>query len=137
MFHAIADRSRGRLVLLTAIFLTSFFCDITAKVATAGARNDAQPPNVLMIISDDQAATDYSFMGHPVIQTPHLDRLASQSALFRSGYTPTPLCRPSLMSMITGRYAHQHGVTGNDPRQRPGLSPEQYAALREQLISII
>ena len=72
-------------------------------------------PNIVMIISDDQGWTDYSFMGHPVIETPNLDALAKQSALFRRGYVPTSLCRPSLMTMITGRYAHQHGVTGNDP----------------------
>ena len=76
---------------------------------------EKQQPNIVMIISDDQAWTDYSFMGHPVIETPNLDALAKRSALFRRGYVPTALCRPSLMTMITGRYAHQHGVTGNDP----------------------
>ena len=40
----------------------------------------AAPPNVVMIIGDDQAWTDYGFMGHPHIQTPHLDKLASESA---------------------------------------------------------
>jgi len=94
-------------------------------------------PNVVLILSDDQAWTDYSGMGHPVIQTPHLDRLATRSALFRRGYTPTPLCRPSLMTMITGLYPHQHGVTGNDPKPDKSLTDSQYAGLREQLISCI
>ena len=94
-------------------------------------------PNVVLILSDDQAWTDYSCMGHPVIQTPHLDRLATRSALFRRGYTPTPLCRPSLMTMITGLYPHQHGVTGNDPKPDKSLTDSQYGVLREQLISSI
>ncbi|MEQ8791239.1 MAG: sulfatase [Pirellulaceae bacterium] len=68
-----------------------------------------------MIISDDQAWTDYSFMGHEVIQTPRLDRLARESATFTRGYVPSSLCRPSLMTMITGLYPHQNGITGNDP----------------------
>jgi arylsulfatase A-like enzyme len=68
-----------------------------------------------MIVSDDQAWTDYGFMGHAAIETPNLDRLASNSVVFRRGYVPTALCRPSLMTLITGHYAHQHGVTGNDP----------------------
>ena len=72
-------------------------------------------PNIVMIISDDQAWTDYSFMGHESIKTPNLDQLARQSVVFRRGYVPTALCRPSLMTMITGHYAHQHGITGNDP----------------------
>ncbi|MDB4665550.1 sulfatase-like hydrolase/transferase, partial [Verrucomicrobia bacterium] len=74
-----------------------------------------EPPNVVLIISDDQAWTDYGFMGHPVIQTPHLDQLSRQSVLFRRGYVPTALCRPSLMTLATGHFAHRHGVTGNDP----------------------
>ena len=76
---------------------------------------ESSPPNILLIISDDQAWTDYGFMGHPAIKTPHLDELARQSILFRRGYVPTALCRPSLLTLATGQYAHRHGVTGNDP----------------------
>jgi uncharacterized sulfatase len=59
-------------------------------------------------------------MGHPHIATPRLDRLASQSLVFRRGYVPTALCSPSLVSLITGRYPHEHLVTGNDPPAPPG-----------------
>jgi len=79
------------------------------------ARSDAKPPNVVMIISDDQRWTDFGFMGHPTIQTPHLDRLAEQSAVFERGYVPSSLCRPSLATLISGLYPHQHRITGNDP----------------------
>ncbi len=79
------------------------------------------PPNVILIISDDQAWTDYGFIGHPVIQTPRLDRLARESLTFPRGYVPTSLCRPSLMTMVTGLYPSQHGVTGNDPAIPPRL----------------
>ena len=72
-------------------------------------------PNIVMIISDDQAWNDYGFMGHDVIETPSLDKLASESAVFKRGYVPVSLCRPSLMTMITGLYPHQHKITGNDP----------------------
>ncbi len=70
---------------------------------------------MVLIISDDQAWTDFGFMKHPAIRTPHLDRLAARSAVFRRGYVPTSLCRPSLATIITGLYPHQHGITGNDP----------------------
>lgn len=75
----------------------------------------AERPNIVLILSDDQAWSDYGFMGHPHIETPHLDRLAAESVLFKRGYVPTPLCRPSLMSLATGLHPHQHGITGNDP----------------------
>ncbi len=71
-------------------------------------------PNVVLILSDDQAWSDYGFMGHDEIQTPNLDRLAKRSLLFPRGYVTSPLCRPSLASIISGQYPHQHGITGND-----------------------
>ncbi len=98
----------------------------------------AAPPNIVMIISDDQAWTDYGFMGHPQIRTPHLDRLAAASVVFKRGYVPTALCRPSLMSMITGRYAHQHGVTGNDPSPKYAKEDSELSASqRAELIANI
>src|SRR5690606_10600293 len=62
----------------------------------------ADSPNVVLIIADDLAWTDYGFMGHPVVKTPHLDRLASESATFVNGYVPTSLCRPSLVTLVSG-----------------------------------
>ena len=59
-------------------------------------------------------------MGHPQIRTPRLDRLASQSLAFRRGYVTTSLCSPSLASILTGRYPHQHKITSNDPPLPPG-----------------
>lgn len=93
------------------------------------------PPNIVFIISDDHSWTDYGFMGHPHIQTPHLDKLAARSALFTRGYVPTALCRPALATLITGKYAHQSGITGNDPSRVS--SQEKYDALRETLIAKI
>lgn len=86
--------------------------------ATAGAAPPAapaKPPNVVLIISDDHAWTDYGFMGHAHIRTPHLDKLAAESLTFRRGYVPSSLCCPSLASIITGLYPHQHKITSNDP----------------------
>jgi arylsulfatase A-like enzyme len=57
--------------------------------AFAPAANAADQPNVVLIVADDQGWTDFGFMGHPVIKTPHLDRLAAESAVFPNGYVPT------------------------------------------------
>ncbi len=78
-------------------------------------QSSGQRPNVLLIIGDDQAWGDFGFMGHRHIRTPHLDRLADQGVVFTRGYVPTSLCRPSLMTILTGLYPHQHRITGNDP----------------------
>lgn len=84
-------------------------------------------------------------MGHPQIETPSLDRLARKSAVFSRGYVPTALCRPALATFISGMYAHQHKISGNDPaplpsRVRKGKSQDEtneYKSLREKLISNI
>ena len=73
------------------------------------------PPNVVMIVGDDMAWTDFGFMGHDVIKTPHLDDLARESAVFPNGYVPTSLCRASLATLLTGQYAHRHRICCNDP----------------------
>ena len=97
-----------------------------------------EKPNIVLIISDDQAWTDYSFMGHETIKTPNLDALAKQSVVFRRGYVPTALCRPSLMTLVTGLYAHQHGVTGNDPSPKyAARGTEEDSKRRTKLISYI
>jgi uncharacterized sulfatase len=102
----------------------------------------ADRPNILLILSDDQAWTDYGFMGHETIRTPHLDKLASQSAVFPRAYVPTSLCRPSLATLITGLYPHQHKTSGNDPAFAAGRgsaknkSPE-YRQLNQRLIGHI
>lgn len=75
-----------RLSFAICLTFTTLVCGLTSQAADR--------PNIVLIISDDQAWTDYGFMGHDVIQTPNLDRLASQSALFSRGYVPTGLCRP-------------------------------------------
>jgi arylsulfatase A-like enzyme len=76
-------------------------------------------PNIVFIISDDQAWTDYGFMGHEAIKTPNIDKLANESRTFTHGYVPTSLCAPSLASIITGVYPRHHMVLGND-RVLPG-----------------
>jgi arylsulfatase A-like enzyme len=90
-------------------------------VATA-----AQAPNVVLIISDDHAWGDYSFMGHAQVRTPRIDRLARESLTFRRGYVPSSLCCPSLASIITGMYPHQHKVTCNDPPLPAGVPPGDF-----------
>ena len=113
-----------RLILIIALFT----CPLAA----------ADRPNVLLIISDDQAWSDYSFLGHPHVRTPHIDQLARQSVVFTRGYVPTALCRPSLMTLVTGHYAHRHGVTGNDPSPKYAeRDSELYQHRRHELISYI
>ena len=122
--------------LFTLALACASVLPIHSATAQSADGDDGRPPNIVLILSDDQAWTDYSFMGHEAIQTPHLDRLARESSLFRRGYVPTALCRPSLMTLLTGQYASVHGVTGNDPSPKyADPASETYAKQRGDLIA--
>ena len=86
----------------------------TAQFALDTHVTEKQQPNIIFILSDDQSWTDYSFMGHEIIDTPRLDKFASEGLTFTRGYVPTPLCSPSLATIITGLYPKDHGILGND-----------------------
>lgn len=101
-------RNSTALKISFSSFIFSFLMLSNALIAD-------ERPNIVYIISDDQSWTDYSFMGHSDIKTPHLDKLASESVVFKRGYVPTALCRPALATFATGLYSHQNKVTGNDP----------------------
>ncbi|MFZ9938311.1 MAG: sulfatase [Luteolibacter sp.] len=108
--------------------------------SSAAIAAEKSPPNIVLILSDDQAWTDYGFMGHPDIKTPRLDRLAAESVAFPRGYVPSALCRPALASIATGLYARQHGLSGNDPAKTPANAAHAETSAkdpREILISNI
>lgn len=95
------------------------------SIGLVRAAEPGKTPNVLMILGDDQGWTDYGFMGSKIVRTPHLDKLASESLVFTHGYVPSSLCRPSLATMVTGLFPHQHGITTNDPPYPPNVSPAE------------
>jgi len=73
----------------------------------------AAAKNVLWIMAD-QLRWDYlSCYGHPHLQTPHLDALASKGVRFDAAFVQSPFCGPSRMSYYTGRYCRSHGSTWN------------------------
>lgn len=97
-------------LIISLLFLIFCSCGTPKKQKL----EEESPPNIIFILSDDQAWGDYSFMGHPYIKTPNIDQLASESATYLRGYVTSPLCGPSLASIITGKYAFEHNQTGND-----------------------
>ncbi len=107
---------------------------LPSPTATLRAQAEATParPHVLLILGDDQAWSDYGFMGHDFIATPNLDALAARSLRFDHGYVASPLCRPSLASIATGLHPHQHGVVANDvdPKRRAESDREAVALFR-------
>lgn len=85
---------------------------LVASHVNEGCAED-QPPNVLFVLCDDIRWNALSCMGHPHLETPQIDRLAQEGVRFENSFCTTSLCSPSRASILSGLYAHAHGVTNN------------------------
>ncbi|MGH7108561.1 MAG: sulfatase-like hydrolase/transferase, partial [Acetobacteraceae bacterium] len=72
-----------------------------------------RPRNLLFIMSDEHSRRVLGCYGHPMIKTPHLDRLAARGVRFSDAYCNCPICVPSRASFATGRYVHDIGFWDN------------------------
>ena len=77
---------------------------------TGAGRLRGSRPNIVLIMSDDQGYGEMSCHGNPILRTPHLDRLHSQSLRFTQ-YHVSPTCAPTRSALLTGRHEFRNGVT--------------------------
>lgn len=99
----------SHLLLLLTIWLSLSALGADPNPSTkAGGR-----PNVLFILCDDIRWNAMSCAGHPTLKTPNIDRIAKEGVRFSNTFCTTSLCSPSRASILTGLYAHGHGVRDN------------------------
>ena len=72
-----------------------------------------QPPNILLITTDHLRYDTLGYSGDPVLETPSIDKLASESTRFSNCFVQSPVCKPSRATIMTGRYPRHHGVRWN------------------------
>jgi N-acetylglucosamine-6-sulfatase len=82
----------------------------------------AKARNVVFILADDHRYDAMGFMGHPWLETPNMDLLARNGVHARNAFVTTALCSPSRASLLTGLYAHRHGVVDNNNPIPAGLT---------------
>ena len=76
---------------------------------------NAKPRNIVFILTDDHRYDALGFLkGQSFLQTPNLDALARDGVYMKNAFVTTALCSPSRASILTGLYAHQHGVVDNN-----------------------
>ena len=92
-----------------------------AAAAKSDRVNAAGPPNIIFVLCDDHRFDCLSAAGHPFIETPHIDAIATEGAMFTNAYVTTSLCSPSRASILTGQYAHNHRVVDNYHPVDPNL----------------
>ena len=89
--------------------------------AESQAGEDATPPNVLLIITDQQHVDTIAAGGCPYVNTPNLDRLKRRGASFVESYSANPVCSPARSAIFTGRATTETGVYINNKHIRPGM----------------
>ncbi|MEM9629542.1 MAG: sulfatase-like hydrolase/transferase [Pseudomonadota bacterium] len=72
-----------------------------------------EPQNLVIVMADEHAGKYTGYAGHPVVQTPNMDRLASRGTTFTNAYCNSPICMPSRAAFATGRYPHETGYVCN------------------------
>src|SRR6185503_2058148 len=126
--------SRSPLIFVASWLFVGYL--ITAVQIRVGAA----PPNILLIVSDDQGYPDLGCIGTKPIETPNLDRLAAEGVRATSFYVTWPACTPSRGSILTGRYPQRNGLydmVRNDMVNYGYLySPEEYAVSPEMTLGL-
>lgn len=115
--HNRAARSREQLCGRNRFTLALALVASLLGVVAAPAQTN-RPPNLIVIMTDDQGYADVGFNGCKDIPTPNLDSIAQNGVRFTSGYVVYPVCSPSRAGFITGRYPQRFGYERN-PRFQP------------------
>lgn len=114
------------LTSLRRIVLAILFAGAWAGPAFAVPR----PPNVLVILTDDQRWDAMGCAGNRLIKTPNMDRLAAEGVRFANVFVTTSLCSPSRASLLSGQYARRHRVLNNFT-EYPNALPSYPRRLKE------
>ena len=109
-----------------ATIALSVACTLLTGIQYAAA---AEKPNVLYILCDDLRPDAVGCLGSKHVKTPHIDALAKRGVTFMNTFCTTSLCSPSRASILTGLYAHRHGVRDNFT-ELPKNLPQWPAALQ-------
>ncbi len=88
-------------------------CIASVSILLAPKHQEVEHPNIVLILVDDLRHDTLGFIGHPFLETPAIDRLAREGVHFSRSVVTTSLCSPSRASILTGLYAHNHGVVDN------------------------
>jgi arylsulfatase A-like enzyme len=73
-------------------------------------------PNIVVVLVDDMRFDEFGAGGHPYVETPNIDRLAREGALFANAFHAVPLCSPNRATLLTGQYPSRHGIIDNVAR---------------------
>ena len=120
-----------RLQLLSACFLSLAGLGITLTSGEMSAA-EIRRPNMVVVLVDDLRWDEISCAGHDVVRTPGIDRIAREGVRFRNAFATTPLCSPVRGCLLTGQYAHNHGIVDNVNRSEQSHRLRTFPRLLQQ-----
>ncbi len=121
---------KARRAVLLSLTITA--CQSSPSERQAPASDTGLRPNVIVIVVDDLRWDEFGAAGHPYLETPNIDRLAREGALFTNSFHAVPLCSPNRASILTGQYPSRHGIIDNVARNRASHRLQTFPrALRE------
>lgn len=88
----------------------SLACD---PIPGNGAPQGSDRPNLVVVLVDDLRFDEFHAGGHPYLETPNIDRLAAEGALFVNSFHAVPLCSPNRATLLTGQFPSRHGIIDN------------------------
>jgi arylsulfatase A-like enzyme len=118
-----------RLMLAFVMWIAPATC--AAPSVSQGIKKAGGPPNILLIITDQQRWDTLGYTGNSPCRTPNLDRLAREGVAFNRCLVSGPLCSPSRAALFTGRYPYAAGMTSNTPPCPPLSRPTLLEAFRD------
>lgn len=113
--------------VLCRVLVPALLIGCLGSIARASETHQEAPPNFIVIFADDQGYNDLGCFGSDHIQTPNIDRLASEGRRFTSFYVPCSVCSPSRAALMTGCYPIRISMEKHVifPQQHHGLHPDE------------
>ena len=124
----------------STLFLFLSYVFMPSAAVPCQAQAPEERPNIVVLLCDDLGYGDLSCYGHPVIETPNLDRLAAQGIRLTSCYSAAPVCSPSRVGLLTGRSPNRAGVYDWIPsanREQANLRDEVHMRRGESTIPLL
>ena len=107
------------------LFVVSLGAITGLASCSSGQEEEAQRPNILILLADDAGYADFGFMGATDIQTPNIDRLAAEGCIFTDAHVAATVSSPSRSMMLTGRYGQRYGYECNLDKPGDGLPDDE------------
>ena len=118
VYQVVFAEVRQLLIVIALSLLALSGCFTSGEDQSSGERaSQAARPNVIVIVVDDLRWDEFAAAGHPYVETPNIDRLANEGAMFTNAFHAVPLCSPN-------RAAPSSNRTGLTIRPCPGMAAQ-------------